>query len=363
MDADAVDIPCLLSCVLVASAAVTLLSVAVVVLILLCKGLVWLASTTARRPLQPRSLQQRPPPIPTDPLLASLRTANNHSVADLTSLTSVSTSSPRPGASANELLARRLWTEEPQRFSRTLQDRTLARDLDEALRTGRNVEAVRAAREARSSPSTSSISASTSYVVCGDPPSSSLRLIPTNLPCKHSFCPSCLRGLFLHATTDETLFPPSCCRRPSSPLHEGMLLTAAGLSEDQRRSYEGKKREFAATEKDRVYCSNARCSVFLVGDGNRMRTKDVKCGKCGRETCTACRAPSHPLSTACALDSDASAATKLAKQLEGRRCEKCGRVVVRNGGCENVAVLLAILLAGRPFSSERMFGAMPVLAG
>jgi hypothetical protein len=34
------------------------------------------------------------------------------------------------------------------------------------------------------------------------------------VPCGDRYCHGCLKGLFLRATTDETLFPPRCCREP-----------------------------------------------------------------------------------------------------------------------------------------------------
>ncbi|GAA6009692.1 hypothetical protein JCM10207_004157 [Rhodosporidiobolus poonsookiae] len=304
-----------------------------------------------------------------DALLASLRAATTLSLSDLRSLNDLATSSPRFGASQDELVARNLWREELRRFSATLDDGEMARDLQEALRRGVRVETVRREREERSSAgagglgddsdstetsgdsdierriaqlhvsssSTASTSSSSAFpsktgnagsftasvglvcFVCLERTSTS-----TMLACGHRYCADCLKQLFLLATKDESLNPASCCKISIPPSY-------AKLSPAELGNYTSAAVEFKT--KNRLYCSNNTCSTFL-GEATSITSSlhIVTCPKCYTQTCSVCKSPAHPSTTACAADSDDLAASKLAAQVRGVRCDSCERVVERNGG-------------------------------
>ncbi|GAA5992177.1 hypothetical protein JCM10908_001806 [Rhodotorula pacifica] len=302
--------------------------------------------------------------------LSSLRRAASLSTAeaeDLVTLASSSTASSRPNLPSDEKLAIQLWQQELRAFSSGLADQRLARDLREAERRGTSLEAIRRERErserraaadalgegstgsygqrgtvpAPSPASTSNASpvASTSTstskpkplfandrhcVICYS--SDVINFKVTH--CGHRFCRPCLDHAFALAAKDESLFPPKCCHKPLVETAVIHFLTTAAHTE-----YYYAKREFET--KNRVYCSEPSCSTFLGGDF-KVSKQDLKCPKCKRMTCSACKAPTHPETQACAADTDGEAASKLAKQVHGVRCKSCLRVVERFGGCEHV---------------------------
>ncbi|BGP19439.1 hypothetical protein JCM10213_000678 [Rhodosporidiobolus nylandii] len=302
--------------------------------------------------------------------LNSLQAATRISLDELRDLNALATSSPRFGAGQDELVARDLWRQELERFSRMIGDRQMAQDLQQALRENRSVEAVRREREERqraaapqvpvaaqtsrtatdslrqahaaSSTSRATSSSSTNAAFSSRLPSSSTAStsslpcficteagVPSvTLPCGHHFCRPCLGELFLLATKDESLSPASCCSRTVDP--SWMLSTSLTLVE--RSDYRKALDEFGT--KNRLYCSRASCSAFLGKAGGPRRM--ITCESCGAGTCAACKSPEHSRSEACAADTDDSAAAKLATALRGTRCLNCKRVVVKNGGCENV---------------------------
>ncbi|GAA6040853.1 hypothetical protein JCM8097_007748 [Rhodosporidiobolus ruineniae] len=307
-------------------------------------------------------------------LLASLRTATNLSLAELADLNEAAFSSLSPFASLDARVSRQLWRDELGTFARTLEDRQFAADLQVALRENRTVEAVRRERETRARTATtqamgatghmnvggfvigtstsastistsrttlaatSSSSASTSISCASKPNSCFICFEPSSmsilLPCGHRYCPSCLRSLFLAATKDESLNPASCCKKPvlSSTVYDSRL----ALSTQERTAYTNSIAEFAT--KNRLYCANQTCSSFL-GKASDGGARMISCWNCGQRTCSSCKSPEHPSNIASAADSDDSAAAKLATSLYGKRCTRCSRVVVRNGGCPHVVCI------------------------
>ncbi|GAA5831992.1 hypothetical protein JCM11251_002776 [Rhodosporidiobolus azoricus] len=311
------------------------------------------------------------PRTATDTLLASLRTATNLSLADLADLHGLATSSPRAGASRDEILSRNLWRDELQHFSRTLQDRVLAQDLQTALRENRSLETVRRERARRAEPRVKAtpgvhaqtqaevVQGTTSYLarkqaqarsqktanpsgtttipssptspcivqdpvcfICLCPPD-----VVRRLPCSHIFCSPCLNQLFLLASKDEAYNPASCCKQSID-----LEYAFGAWSYEEIKAYKEASEKFKLP--NRLYCSNKRCSAFL---GCVQPSRRIKmCSKCPARTCAACKAPAHPSIQVCVADPDAVAAAKLVKQLKGTKCQKCGRVILRKGGCTHV---------------------------
>lgn len=329
-------------------------------------------------------------------LLASLHAATQLSLADLRDLNLVSTSSPRFGASQDELLARDLWRRELQAHSAVLRDRTLARDLQTALQTDQTIETVRRKREQATQgtqdnsvadhndavmlDSDDSDSDSERFRIPTPPPAprpgktvskSTSATLPVStrpscyiclgnenlqtrrLDCGHVYCFPCLRDLFRAATRTESLNPASCCKRKID-----VGVASGALSAGDRAAYIRSVQEFASG--DRLYCASPRCSAFLGSNLSKKKGKAIKCPNCQETTCSACKAPAvgqvlrrfpchaskltfvqcaqHLDTQVCAADNDDTAATKLVKLVRGVRCGACRRVVEKNGGCENVCV-------------------------
>ena len=76
------------------------------------------------------------------------------------------------------------------------------------------------------------------------------------VPCGHEYCRECLKGPFQASMTDDSLFPPRCCRQSITTGRVRVFLTV-----DLIKQYEQKKVEFDTP--DRTYCSNPLCSAFL----------------------------------------------------------------------------------------------------
>ncbi|GAA5968444.1 hypothetical protein JCM11641_007640 [Rhodosporidiobolus odoratus] len=246
-------------------------------------------------------------------LLASLQTATNVSLTDLADLNLLATSTPRYGASVDELLARRMW--------RSWSASRSARFGGSAPTPSSSLATFSTRQNSVASTSSAPPSSTLSCYICGD-----TGVATTYLPCGHRYCHPCLRQLFLLATKDESLHPAACCKKEiPSNLFCGMNLR-------ERLDYRNASREFSMS--DRLYCSNRTCSN-LLGPARGAR-RMFSCTKCTYKTCAACKSPEHSLAEACAADTDDTAAIKLADQLHGARCSRCNRVVVRNGGCENV---------------------------
>ena len=97
-------------------------------------------------------------------------------------------------------------------------------------------------------------------------------------PCKHEYCRDCIQGLFQASLTDDTLFPPRCCKQP--------ITFGGGV---RIRSFESKLIEFDTP--DRTYCSNQLCSAFIRVE-NILEEK-ATCPECSTITCTVCKSESH----------------------------------------------------------------------
>lgn len=152
-------------------------------------------------------------------------------------------------------------------------------------------------------------------------------------PCGHYYDVGCMRQLFETATTDESLFPPSCCRRPIP------LTSVWGhLSDRLQSTFEEKRREF--TVQNRVYCAKPSCSRFLAAQQDRSHTlrdhPSRKCSApgCGTITCLRCKNEvKHSFKHLCADSEMDKPALKLAKDVGWARCPGCATMVEHNSGC------------------------------
>ncbi|KAM0755001.1 hypothetical protein T439DRAFT_284130 [Meredithblackwellia eburnea MCA 4105] len=165
-------------------------------------------------------------------------------------------------------------------------------------------------------------------VICGDslsPPEA------IKVPCGHHYCSECLVDLFVGASKDEQLMPPSCDRTPI-PLD----LVRAHLSTLQLDQFQAKQSEYSV--KNRLYCHNPSCSSFL-GEARPHSKSAAACGKCKSQTCYACKGPWHGPFSACAGDSDDEAFQALATEHGVQRCPGCRRIVELALGCFHMTCL------------------------
>lgn len=98
-------------------------------------------------------------------------------------------------------------------------------------------------------------------------------MFPT--PCGHQCCQGCLRTLFELSTSDETLFPPRCCRQ-EIPLQSVKLYLSSALID----LFEKKSIEFKTF--DRTHCSQPTCSSFIISVN--ISGERATCTACGTRT-------------------------------------------------------------------------------
>ncbi|EAW16109.1 BRcat and Rcat domain-containing protein [Aspergillus fischeri NRRL 181] len=142
-------------------------------------------------------------------------------------------------------------------------------------------------------------------------------------PCSHTYCRICAVRLFQDSMTDETLFPPRCCRKeiPLS-LVSGFL----GLARSQQ--FEEKAIEFS--DPHRTYCSNPSCSeyIFPYSVSSYIGT----CSHCSSRTCMRCKKPAHEGDCP---DEDEEL-LQLAEREGWRRCFQCRNMIELGTGCNHI---------------------------
>ena len=75
-------------------------------------------------------------------------------------------------------------------------------------------------------------------------------------PCSHEYCRECLTELFKASITDESLFPPRCCKQPI-PLQLNQIFLPSRVVRDFRA------KEVEYSVENRTYCHQATCSAFI----------------------------------------------------------------------------------------------------
>jgi hypothetical protein len=146
------------------------------------------------------------------------------------------------------------------------------------------------------------------------------------VPCGDRYCQECLKGLFLRATKDETLFPPRCCRKPIP-----LKLIMSKLESEELNAFQDAETEFSTT--NRTYCSNAHCGRFIPSD--YIRADRAECHRCGTETCTRCKYAYHRQSD-CPSDPELQATLSLAHEQGWQRCYACRSMVELDFGCNHM---------------------------
>ncbi|KAJ5135251.1 uncharacterized protein N7515_004529 [Penicillium bovifimosum] len=149
-------------------------------------------------------------------------------------------------------------------------------------------------------------------------------------PCRHEYCRTCLESLFKASITDESLFPPRCCRQPIS------LSTARiFLKSDLVQLYEKKKIEFETP--NRTYCYSTRCSAFI--EQSHIVGEVATCPECRHTTCTNCKGRAH--TGDCPNDSAMQQLLEAARENGWQRCYSCWRLVELEHGCNHMTSIIA----------------------
>ncbi|KAF1734306.1 hypothetical protein CRV24_005843 [Beauveria bassiana] len=157
--------------------------------------------------------------------------------------------------------------------------------------------------------------------------------LAVSVSCGHVYCRDCLACLFKASTTDESLFPPRCCKEPISLDDVEKWLPKELLIE-----FEDKEDEF--TSADRTYCSNVNCSKFIspyhIHDGLGY------CEACDVWTCTFCKGAEHD--GACPDDPYKKEILAVAKENGWQQCYRCQHLVELNHGCNHIKLYVCLSL-------------------
>jgi hypothetical protein len=146
------------------------------------------------------------------------------------------------------------------------------------------------------------------------------------VPCSPEYCRDCLQDLFRASMTDDSLFPPRCCRQPITTGSVRVFLTAELVMQ-----YEQKKIELDTP--GRTYCSNPLCSAFIRLED--ITDEQASCPDCGTVTCTLCKATSHGRD--CPADTSLQQVLQTADENGWQRCYSCRRLVELDIGCNHIS--------------------------
>ncbi|OHF02232.1 IBR finger domain-containing protein [Colletotrichum orchidophilum] len=144
------------------------------------------------------------------------------------------------------------------------------------------------------------------------------------LPCNHAYCRDCLRTLFELSLTDESLFPPRCCKLPIPVDGNARALLSSKLVGEFR----AKEIEFSTP--NRTYCHRPTCSRFIPKEF--IRADVGTCPQCQHQTCTMCKGAEHG-NEDCAQDTLTQELLQVAAANGWQRCFSCRRIVELDHGC------------------------------
>lgn len=150
----------------------------------------------------------------------------------------------------------------------------------------------------------------------------------TRAPCSHEYCRGCLTDLFTRSLTDESLFPPRCCKQPIPAESNRIFLSLKLVGE-----YQAKKLEMDTP--NRTYCHRPNCSAFIAP---QFIKHDVgTCVRCCGKTCVICKGTSHKGD--CPEDPAIQELLQAAAENGWQQCYSCHRVVELRVGCYHMSKL------------------------
>lgn len=155
-------------------------------------------------------------------------------------------------------------------------------------------------------------------------------------PCEHMYCQECLTQLFELSTTDETLFPPRCCR-------QGIPLTSVRLYLSRELVLRFQKKTVEFETSDRTYCSRPTCSTFIPP--NSIAGEVATCIACFTDTCTICKGNSHEGD--CPADTATQQVLETAREQGWQRCYNCKIMVELDVGCNHMTYVFPYTGSGK----------------
>ncbi|KAI9003613.1 hypothetical protein BC832DRAFT_600593 [Gaertneriomyces semiglobifer] len=146
--------------------------------------------------------------------------------------------------------------------------------------------------------------------------------------CSHSYCKDCLRGLFLHASSNGSFRPPRCCGQDVP--HDSAISV---LSVSELTVFKDKVLEFSTPNP--LYCPGPGCGVFIHPSKFNNASDSVTCHACGISVCTRCRSRGHH-GQDCPQTPGIAELQDLAKLSGWRQCYNCNRMVELMIGCFHI---------------------------
>ena len=148
-------------------------------------------------------------------------------------------------------------------------------------------------------------------------------------PCDHYYCRECITSYVEATTRDEELFPIRCCLQPIP-----VDLIAQFITPALRKAFEDKEAEYTVPVRERIYCVNAACHVF-IGSSAGITATGVACPACRTMTCPQCKQAEHAGEDCVAVASAAQLRT-LASESGWKTCPGCHMLVERTQGCPHM---------------------------
>ncbi|KAL8655043.1 MAG: hypothetical protein Q9210_001134 [Variospora velana] len=145
-------------------------------------------------------------------------------------------------------------------------------------------------------------------------------------PCGHDYCSDCAKRLFTLSMTDESLFPPRCCRQSIPLAAVDVFMTAEFLQYFQEKAVE-------YTTVDKTYCAWPTCSTFIPP--NRIHGETAVCPRCSFWVCTMCKRATHQ-GRDCPKDTALKELLATAEEAGWQRCYNCKRFVELKHGCNHI---------------------------
>ncbi|KAK5679925.1 hypothetical protein LTS10_007873 [Elasticomyces elasticus] len=149
--------------------------------------------------------------------------------------------------------------------------------------------------------------------------------------CDHDYCAGCLEQLYNACMTDESLFPPRCCRQAFT-----WELVRNLLSRQLQEDFVVKRIELET--QDRTYCHIPTCSAFI--NPAHYVQKTGLCPKGCISTCTECKRRDH---VGVCRDDPPEELLATARAAGWQTCFGCHRMVELIVGCNHMTYVNDVL--------------------
>ena len=152
------------------------------------------------------------------------------------------------------------------------------------------------------------------------------------MSCKeHHWCKDCILAYFQRALEDVSIFPPRCCNERIK-LRDVSTFLPVGI----QKVYSDKWTEHNTADKDKIYCANAKCSIFLFPED--ICERKATCPKCRVMTCLMCKGKHHSGKCSSSDEMGLKKVIGLAEENGWRKCPNCGHMVEKALGCDHIYV-------------------------